>query len=402
MQNPITDLKELRQRTALIGFLQETGFELKMNTKQLDFIEHYQRHNIAPLRNNFVDAFFQSLSYRINPNNNYYIIKAGVQQLAYLFKQLKEKAETLEGKGLPEKLELLWEKITVLIENPDFKILNQPKLKIGFSKLSKLDNLFRKKYKSELNQLLSTIYQLDAYISVAKVANEKHLVLPEYYETDSTALIIEDFYHPLLQNAVPYSIETNHSSNLCFLTGPNMAGKSTFLKSVGLMIYLAHIGFPVPAKKMKTSIYNGIVTTINLSDNLNLGYSHFYSEVHRIKETIIKIKEKEKLFIIFDELFRGTNVKDAYDASLLIIKSFAKISNSTFFISTHITEVAEKIKDITNIHFRFFDSKLVNNVPTYDYKLENGISFERMGMYILKHEKIIDILDSITEQKSEV
>ena len=373
-----------------------------MNTKQLDFIEHYQRHNIAPLRNNFVDAFFQNLSYRINPKQQLLYHKSWCSAIAYLFNQIKEKAEILEGKELPEKLEMLWEKITVLIENPDFKILYQPKLKIGFSKLSKLDNLFRKKYKSELNQLLSTIYQLDAYISIAKVANEKQLVLPEYDDTDSTALIIEDFYHPLLQNAVPYSIETNHSSNLCFLTGPNMAGKSTFLKSVGLMIYLAHIGFPVPAKKMKTSIYNGIVTTINLSDNLNLGYSHFYSEVHRIKETIIKIKEKEKLFIIFDELFRGTNVKDAYDASLLIIKSFAKISNSTFFISTHITEVAEKIKDITNIHFRFFDSKLVNNVPTYDYKLENGISFERMGMYILKHEKIIDILDSITEQKSEV
>jgi DNA mismatch repair ATPase MutS len=177
-----------------------------------------------------------------------------------------------------------------------------------------------------------------------------------------------------------------------------MAGKSTFLKSVGLMIYLSHIGFPVPAKKLKTSVYNGIVTTINLSDNLNLGYSHFYSEVNRIKETILKIKEKEKLFIIFDELFRGTNVKDAFDASLLIIKSFAKIPNSTFFISTHITEVADKIKDISNIHFRFFDSKLINNVPTYAYKLENGISYERMGMYILKHEKIIEILDSITEQ----
>ena len=150
---------------------------------------------------------------------------------------------------------------------------------------------------------------------------------------------------------------------------------------------------------MKTSIYNGIVTTINLSDDLNLGYSHFYSEVNRIKETLLKIKEKKKLFIIFDELFRGTNVKDAFDASLLIIKSFAKIPDSTFFISTHITEVAEKVNDIKNIQFRYFDSKLVNNVPVYEYKLENGISFERLGMYILKNEKIIDILDSITEKE---
>lgn len=176
-----------------------------------------------------------------------------------------------------------------------------------------------------------------------------------------------------------------------------MAGKSTFLKSIGLAIYLAHLGFPVPATKMTTSIYHGIVTTINLSDDMNRGYSHFYSEVNRIKETATKLKEKKRLFVIFDELFRGTNVKDAFDASLLIIKSFAKISDSTFFISTHITEVAEKVDQLSNIQFKYFDSKLVDNIPTYEYKLESGISYERLGMYILKNAKIIEILDSMTE-----
>jgi DNA mismatch repair ATPase MutS len=109
----------------------------------------------------------------------------------------------------------------------------------------------------------------------------------------------------------------------------------------------------------------------------------------------LKIKEKKNLFVIFDELFRGTNVKDAFDGSLLIIESFAKIPDSTYFISTHITEVAEKVKDLRNIQFKFFDSKLVDNIPTYEYKLENGISHERLGMYILKNEKIIDILESM-------
>lgn len=179
-----------------------------------------------------------------------------------------------------------------------------------------------------------------------------------------------------------------------------MAGKSTFLKAVGLTIYLAHLGFPVPAKRMTTTIYNGIVTTINLSDDRNLGYSHFYSEVNRIKETLLKIKNKKRLFVIFDELFRGTNVKDAFDGSLLIIKSFANIPESTFFISTHITEVAEKVRDIDTIQFNFFDSKLVANKPVYNYKLEKGISHERMGMYILKSERIIELLDSMTSKDS--
>jgi DNA mismatch repair ATPase MutS len=273
------------------------------------------------------------------------------------------------------------------------------RLKITYSKLNKLDNLFRRKYKNELPEIIDLVYILDAWISIAKVAKQKNLALPVYSDLTAPTLFIEEFYHPLLDNAVPYSIEINESANLCFLTGPNMAGKSTFLKSVGLSVYLAHIGFPIPAKKMTTTIYNGIVTTINLSDDINLGYSHFYSEVNRIKETILKIKDKKRLFVIFDELFRGTNVKDAFDGSLLIIKSFANIPESTFFISTHITEVAEKVNNLSNIQFKYFDSKLVDNIPIYEYKLESGISHERLGMYILKNEKIVEILDSITNKE---
>lgn len=398
MKNPITDIHELRQRTELIRFISEKGFDLKINSGQFEFIEHYQRLNIAPLRNNFVDAFLQNLSYRITPNNNYYIIKSGVQQLVYLLVQLKEKIEALNKTDIPLKLALFQENISALIESHDFKVLYTKRLKITYSKLNKLDNLFRKKYKNELHKIIDLVYNLDAFISIAKVAKQKNLALPNYSDLTTQSLSIEEFYHPLLNNAVPYSIEIDESSNLCFLTGPNMAGKSTFLKSVGLSIYLAHIGFPIPAKKMTTTIYNGIVSTINLSDDINLGYSHFYSEVNRIKETILKIKEKKNLFVIFDELFRGTNVKDAFDGSLLIIKSFAKIPGSTYFISTHITEVAEKVKDLRNIQFKFFDSKLVDNIPTYEYQLENGISHERLGMYILKNEKIIEILESMTNK----
>ncbi len=396
MKQPTNAIHELRQRTELIQFLQDTGFELKINGGQFEFIQHYRRLNIAPLRNNFVDAFLQNLSYRINPSNNYYIIKSGVQQLVYLFVHLKERLETLDETNLPAKLVSFQKNVKAIVDHPDFNLLNKKRLKITYSRLNGFDNLFRKKYKNQLQEIIESIFCLDCYISIAKVAKQKNLTLPEYTDSKTPTLAIEEFYHPLLDHAVPYSIEFDQATNLCFLTGPNMAGKSTLLKSVGLSVYLAHIGFPIPAKKMKTTVYNGIVTTINMTDDINLGYSHFYSEVNRIKETILKIKHKKNLFVIFDELFRGTNVKDAFDGSRLIIQAFANIPGSTFFISTHITEVADKVKDSPHIQFKFFDSKLVDNVPTYEYKLEDGISHERLGMYILKNEKIIDILESMT------
>jgi DNA mismatch repair ATPase MutS len=212
---------------------------------------------------------------------------------------------------------------------------------------------------------------------------------------------VEDGYYPILTAPIPNSFNFDHNSNLCFITGPNMAGKSTFLKTMGIMIYLSHLGFPVPARKLKTTIFDGLFTTINLSDNLNLGYSHFYSEVKRVKDIVVKINTEQHLFVIFDELFRGTNVKDAYDASLKIISSLARIRNNFFFISTHILEVAENLDHQSLIQFKCFESELVNQSPVYDFKLKDGVSKERIGMTIINRENIIGILDQIIEKQKQ-
>src|SRR5690606_38336949 len=122
------------------------------------------------------------------------------------------------------------------------------------------------------------------------------------------------------------------------------------------------------------------------------GYSHFYSEVNRIKEVAQMINSRKRMFVIFDELFRGTNVKDAYDASLLIIDAFAQIKQCSFCISTHITEVAEDLLGKSTLLFKFFDVDIAGSTPIYTYKLQDGVSHERLGMLIVKNEKIIELL----------
>ncbi len=398
MKNPITEIKVLKERTELIQFIMDVDFDLNINSSQLEFIEHYQKLNIDPLKSNKINALVQYVSHEISPNNDYYLIKSGVQQLVDLFILLKEKMSLSQTTKAGTQFKKYQERILEVVEHPDFQFLYVNPHKISSVKLNKLDHLFREKYQGQVENIMHLIYRFDAYISIAKVSKQNKLSIPEYLDLNTQSLVLHAFYHPLLNNPIPYTLNMNEDSNLCFLTGPNMAGKSTFLKSVGLSIYLAHIGFPVPAKKMRTSIYHGIVTAINLSDDMNLGYSHFYSEVNRVKETALKIKEKRKLFVIFDELFRGTNVKDAFDSSFLVIKAFSEIKDSTFFVSTHITEVAEELEDIKTIQFKRFSSTLVDNTPTYTYLLEDGISHERMGMYILKNEKVIEILDSIVNE----
>ncbi|PKQ60261.1 hypothetical protein BZG02_20165 [Labilibaculum filiforme] len=397
MGNPTTDLQELINRKSSIKFFSDYKIDLVFNESQFDFINCYCKLNISPLKDNVLDAFFQDLSYKLKPNNDYYIIQTGILQLKHLFFYLKEFVNDIQQFDIPTKLKDDFTFISGFIDKKDFDILAEIKNKIKNRHLNRLDYLFRDKYKNELLNLIKVLYKLDAYNSVGKTANNKNLSYPEYVETSVPTLTIKNLYHPLLDNAVPYSFNFTEDNNLCFLTGPNMAGKSTFLKSLGLSVYISHLGFPVTASSLTTTVYNGIITTINLSDNMDKGYSHFYSEVTRVKETALKIKDKKRLFVIFDELFRGTNVKDAFDASLIIIKAFAKIKNSSFCISTHITEVAKEIDKIDSVAFNYFDSKLVKNVPLYEYLLKEGVSHERLGMYIVKNEKIVEILDSINE-----
>ena len=85
-----------------------------------------------------------------------------------------------------------------------------------------------------------------------------------------------------------------------------MAGKSTYMKAFGVAVYLAHCGFPVPASRMELSPFRGLFTTINLSDNLSLGYSHYYNEVARVKYVVEQVRDLEDVVVVFDELFRGT------------------------------------------------------------------------------------------------
>lgn len=396
---PLTDLEKIQTTRDSIKFMYDTDFDLAINSVQFGFIEHYLNLNISALHNNFLDALVQSISNKIRPTNDYYVIQSGINQLIFLFRHLEEKLQATERITLPTEIDCLVQKVRALLKHQEFMDIITTKEGFSFIKLNRFDNLIRKKYKKEVVGIIKVVYCFDAYISIAKAARANQFSFPEYIPDLKPQTEITGLFHPLLENPVPCNINFCATKNLYFLSGPNMAGKSTFLKSVGLSLYLAHLGFPVPASQMKTTIYNGIISTINLADNMNKGYSHFYSEVKRIKETAIKIREKGNLFVIFDELFRGTNVKDAFEASQLIIKSFAKISNSIFFISTHITEIASEIKNISNIQFLYFDSKLVNDQPVYTYKLSYGVSHERLGMQIIKNEKIIDILNSISEMQ---
>ncbi len=265
--------------------------------------------------------------------------------------------------------------------------------KISYENCVPLDKLFRFTFHKELVSLFNFIYKLDLYYTVAEVSTNRGFHFAEISDSSENIIRLGGVYHPRLENGIGNDITIDEKENMIFLTGANMAGKSTIMKSIAIALYVAHVGFPVAADSMLFTIRSGMFTTINLPDNINAGYSHFYSEVMRLKKVAQEVRQDNNLVIIFDELFRGTNVKDAYDATLATMEAFATIKKCTFIVSTHIIEAGEVLAErVNNVQFVYMPTVMENGVPRYTYKVKQGVTEDRHGMIIINNEGIIDKL----------
>lgn len=260
-------------------------------------------------------------------------------------------------------------------------------------KAAKYDHLLRNTLRREMEILLDIIYQLDVFIAVSTVARERGFSYARALPAEENVFSTTALTHPALIDAVANPLSLDGNANVLFLTGANMAGKSTLMKSFGIAIYLAHMGFPVAAQHMRFSVRDGIYSSINVPDNLNMGYSHFYAEVLRVKKVAEEVSSGKNMIVIFDELFKGTNVKDAYDATLAVTAAFSKYRNCFFIISTHIIEAGDALKQqCDNIRFAYLPTVMEGNIPRYPYTLAEGITSDRQGMIIIENERITELL----------
>lgn len=260
-------------------------------------------------------------------------------------------------------------------------------------KLARYDHLLRHVLRDEMELVLEIIYEIDVYIAVSDVARANGFSYAYALAKGRNVFRAAALSHPGLRKPVANPVSLDEESNMLFLTGANMAGKSTFMKAFGITLYLAHMGFPVSAEEMTFSVRDGIYTSINVPDNLALGYSHFYAEVLRVKAVAQEVSGGRNLVVIFDELFKGTNVKDAYDATLAVTELLSAYRNCLFIISTHIIEVGETLQSrCDNLRFAFLPTVMEGNQPRYPYKMEKGITTDRHGMTIIENEGILEIL----------
>lgn len=381
-RKPLSDREAISQRSSIIENFARLNASFPFKAGQFDMSEKYLLHTEDPTKRPTQQNVLSEKD-----------IQNGVVAVIELMQELKifiEKKEIAAITAYTNERE----NILMILSDPAFEPVLKEKLKgkPSYSAMTAYDALFRVREYAKVEKLIGYIYQLDVYISVAKLAVERKFVFPKVLEKGRCEVKLEGVYHPELKNPVGNTIEMNVKKSVFFLTGANMAGKSTLLRSLSTAMYIAHMGFPVAAQSMEFSVMDGIYTTINLPDNLGIGASHFYAEVLRVKKMAMELSLGKSLFIVFDELFRGTNVKDAHEATVAITNAFAQKKTSLFIISSHIVEAGEELKQKNNIGFLYLPTRMNGHTPEYTYTLEEGVTDDRHGMIIIRNEGILETL----------
>ena len=240
-----------------------------------------------------------------------------------------------------------------------------------------------KEYIKDLQDIAKTISEIDVLQSFSEVSERNGYVRPIFKDY----LDITDSRHPVVENVietefVKNDIKMDEKTNILLITGPNMAGKSTYMRQVAITSIMAQIGCFVPASKAIMPIFDAIYTRIGASDDLVSGESTFMVEMLEANRAI-KTATKNSL-VLFDELGRGTATFDGMALAQSIIEYISKNIGCKTFFSTHyheLTDLDQTLKDLKNIHVSAHEE---NGNITFLHKIKEGSVDKSYGIYVAK------------------
>jgi hypothetical protein len=245
-----------------------------------------------------------------------------------------------------------------------------------------------KNYGDKVEDWFEVVTFFDAYNSFGNYAfNHQSFTYP-LITKDSLTISADDLGHPLLQAEKRVDSDLKLEAQQFFIvTGANMAGKSTFLRTVALHIVMANVGLPVCAKQ---STYKPIklITSMRTTDSLTDDSSYFFSELTRLKFIVDIIKEDSSYFIILDEILKGTNSTDKAIGSRKFVEKLVKL-NATGIIATHDLSLTEIESELDAVKNYYFDAEIINDELFFDYKLKQGVCQNMNASFLLKKMEIV-------------
>lgn len=325
--------------------------------------------------------------------NQYTFIQFSLAQLTDLMQGCSELVGLLEEKDLPEQLQTELQLIAQELLHPLVPTLLKINKRTPYAELSRIAFRARRELKGMVQRLTTYYARLDAWQSMGRATVVRQWAYPELTEHAELQLEAKGLYHPLLHSPVGYDISFAEGKNFLLLTGANMSGKTTFMRALGVAALLAHAGMGVPAASLRLSFLQGVITNMHVEDNILKGESYFFAEVQRMKQTARRLTEDAPFLVLMDELFKGTNVHDAYECTRAVVEGLLQRPNHLYILSTHIHEVAHHFEARKDMLFAYFVIETAADGEFhFTYQLKSGISNDRIGYRILQQEGVIDLL----------
>jgi DNA mismatch repair ATPase MutS len=241
---------------------------------------------------------------------------------------------------------------------------------------------WKNKYGLEVKKWIEAIGEIEALSSLGVLMQiDDRISFPTIDNSRLRVISAEDLGHPLISNSERVLNNINIDNSILIITGSNMSGKTTFLRTIGINLALAYSGGPVFATKMSCPILE-IFTSMRVTDDLKNGISTFYAELLRIKDIINYAKKDKDIIFLIDEIFRGTNSEDRILGAKNVLGNLNKIG-IVGAITTHDLElcVLDKYNRIKNYHF---SEQYKDNKIHFDYKIKLGKSTSTNAKYLMR------------------
>lgn len=274
--------------------------------------------------------------------------------------------------------------ITPELKEMEDKILN------SFDRCLKLEQfLFAEivskiaKYISELQEISNAIASIDCLVALATISLDHHYVRPEFH--DGYDLEVKEGRHPILETQTHYvsnSTEIKQDEPIHILTGPNMGGKSTYMRQLALIIVLAQVGCFVPAKKARLPLIDALFTRMGASDDILEGQSTFMIEMIEANTALQNATKNSIVF--FDEIGRGTSTFDGMALAQAMVEYIATVIQCKTIFSTHyheLTQLEHSLPQIRNMHVEVFEE---NNEVTFLYRVKHGRADRSYGVNVAR------------------
>jgi len=337
-----------------------------------------------------ISKLYDDASHAKDTFKQYHKLLNEIESISFTSKILKQKQEEIQTET--QKASLIFAKFSKVLDSFDQRnnliiaIVGNGFFLRDLQQVNKVENWIHN-YKDKVENWFQVIAFFDAQNSLSNFAfNHPSYIFPEI-NSSTNVISSKNLGHPLLSKSQRIDNDFSIQNKQFFIvTGANMAGKSTFLRTVSLAIVMGNIGLPVCAEEFKYAPIK-LITSMRTSDSLADNESYFFSELKRLKFIVDQIKNEE-YFIILDEILKGTNSTDKAIGSKKYVQKLVN-SKATGIIATHDLSLCEIENDLSEVKNYYFDAEIINDELYFDYKLKEGICKNMNASFLLKKMEII-------------